>query len=172
MEASQPKMIRVLVVDDHLIVRAGIKTLLKRKKRIQIIGEASSVRDAISQAHHLRPDVVLMDVRLPDGTGMEACREIKYECQDVQVLFLSSFTDEDVLVSALLAGGAGFLPKDLDEEPLLRAIERVATGDSIFDTATRRAVMLKLQQREPTAAASPPPDEIIAAGATGDPIGC
>ena len=157
MEACQSRTIRVLVVDDQLIVRVGIISLLKRKKRIQIIGEASTVRDAVSQAASLRPDVVLMDVRLPDGSGIEACREIRRDCQDVQVLFLSSFADEDVLVSALLSGGAGFLPKEINEERLLRAIETVATGESIFDTATRRAVMLKLQQREPIAVASPPP---------------
>ncbi len=148
---------RVLVVDDQLIVRVGIISLLKRKKRIQVIGEAGTMRDAVSQATSLRPDVVLMDVRLPDGSGIEACREIRSECQDVHVLFLSSFTDEDVLVSALLAGGAGFLPKEINQDGLLRAIETVATGESIFDTATRRAVMLKLQQREPIAVASPPP---------------
>ena len=157
MEACQSRTIRVLVVDDQLIVRVGIISLLKRKKRIQVIGEASTVRDAVSQAANLRPDVVLMDVRLPDGSGIEACREIRRDCQDVQVLFLSSFADEDVLVSALLSGGAGFLPKEINEERLLRAIETVATGESIFDTATRRAVMLKLQQREPIAVASPPP---------------
>jgi two-component system, NarL family, response regulator DevR len=156
LEARQSQATRVLVVDDQLIVRVGIISLLKRKKRIQVIGEAGSMRDAVSQAINLRPDVVLMDVRLPDGTGIEACREIRRECQDVQVLFLSSFTDEDVLVSALLAGGAGFLPKDINEDRLLRAIETVATGESIFDTATRRAVMLKLQQRAPIAAAAPP----------------
>ena len=157
MRTCESQAIRVLVVDDQLIVRVGIISLLKRKKRIQVIGEAGSVRDAVSHAKNLRPDVVLMDVRLPDGTGMEACRQIKQACQDVQVLFLSSYIDEDVLVSALLAGGAGFLPKDLNEDRLLRAITTVATGESIFDTATRRAVMLKLQQREPVAVVSPPP---------------
>ena len=157
MEACQSRTVRVLVVDDHVIVRVGIISLLKRKKRIRVIGEASTVREAVSQATNLRPDVVLMDVRLPDGSGIEACREIRRDCQDVQVLFLSSFADEDVLVSALLSGGAGFLPKEINEERLLRAIETVATGESIFDTDTRRAVMLKLQQREPIAVASPPP---------------
>jgi DNA-binding NarL/FixJ family response regulator len=155
--ARQSQAIRVLVVDDQLIVRVGIISLLKRKKRIQVIGEAGSMRDAVSQATNLRPDVVLMDVRLPDGSGIEACREIRRQCQDVQVLFLSSFTDEDVLVSALLAGGAGFLPKEINQDGLFRAIETVAAGESIFDAATRRAVMLKLQQREPIAVASPPP---------------
>lgn len=156
LEARESRATRVLVVDDQLIVRVGIISLLKRKKRIQVIGEAGSMREAVSQAIALRPDVVLMDVRLPDGTGIEACREIRRECQDIQVLFLSSFTDEDVLVSALLAGGAGFLPKEINEDRLLRAIETVATGESIFDTATRRAVMLKLQQKEPIAVAAPP----------------
>ena len=159
MQARQYRMIRILVVDDHVLIRLGISSLLNRKKRILVVGEVGTVRDAVSQATNLRPDVVLMDVRLPDGTGVEACREIRRECPGVQVLFLSSFADEDVLVSALLAGGAGFLPKDTNEERLLWAIATVATGESIFDTATRRAVMLKLQQRVPIAVAASAPLE-------------
>lgn len=148
-------MIRVLIVDDHVIVRMGITTLLRRKKRIQVVGEAGTVQEAVSQTLHLRPDVILMDVRLPDGTGMAACREIKQQCPEMQVLFLSSYTDEDMLVSALLSGAAGFLPKELNEERLLRAIETVARGECVFDATTRRAVMLKLQQQEPRAPLPP-----------------
>jgi two-component system, NarL family, response regulator DevR len=141
MEPASGQKIRVLIVDDHQVVRLGLRTLLGRHPALEVVGEAGSVATSIEEAERLRPDLVLMDVRLPDGKGYEACRQIHRLVPESRVLFLTSFADEQVVLESLDAGGDGYLLKEIDEQALLRAIESVAQGQSILDPAITRSVL-------------------------------
>src|SRR5262245_11595627 len=133
--------IRLLLVDDHEVVRVGLRTVLHNNQGITIVGEADSRAQAASEARRLRPDVILMDVRLPDGSGVEACREIMSDLPDSRVIFLTSYTDDDSVLAAVLAGAYGYVLKEIDSAALIRAIRTVSTGRSILDpTVTKRAL--------------------------------
>ena len=108
------KQLRVMLVDDHAIVRRGLKAVLQERREIVVVGEAGSVAEAISEADRLEPDVIVMDLRLPDGSGVEACREIRSRHPETSVLILTSFADEDAPFSAVLAGASGYVLKDLN----------------------------------------------------------
>lgn len=136
--------IKLLLVDDHEVVRIGLRTLLGRAGRIQVVGEAGSVRDAVREATRLSPDVVLMDVRLPDGSGVEACREIRATRPETRVLFLTSYVDDDAIMATMLDGADGYLLKEIGGEGLIRAIETVAEGQSILDPAVRERVLERM----------------------------
>jgi two-component system, NarL family, response regulator DevR len=135
MPGPEPGAIRLLLVDDHAIVRQGLRAVLATAPQIEVVGEASTMQGAIADAARLGPDVILMDVRLPDGTGIEACREIRSARAHTRVLFLTSFADDEALLATLFAGGDGYLLKEIDEKALIRAIEAVASGQSIMDAA-------------------------------------
>lgn len=135
--------IRILIVDDHQVVRSGLKALLGHHAGLQVIGEAGSVREAVERTITLRPDLVLMDVRLPDGRGYEACREIRQVVPDTRVLFLTSFADEELVIESLDAGADGYLLKEIDEAALVRGIREVAEGRSILDPAVTRQVLAR-----------------------------
>lgn len=122
-----------MLVDDHEVVRLGLRTLLRRKRNLEIVAEAGTMAHAVSQAAKVNPDVVLMDMRLPDGTGLEACREIRSANPSAKVLFLTSYSDEEAVVATILAGAAGYLLKEIGHQALLGSIERVAAGESILD---------------------------------------
>jgi DNA-binding NarL/FixJ family response regulator len=141
MPPSEPGRIRVLIVDDHQVVRLGLRALLERQTDFEVVGEAGAVASAIEEAQRLRPDVVLLDVRLPDGKGYEACRQIHQRVPDVRVLFLTSFADEQTVLESLDAGGDGYLLKEIDESALVRAVRSVAAGQSILDPAITRRVL-------------------------------
>jgi DNA-binding NarL/FixJ family response regulator len=132
MPSSETK-IRVLIVDDHKVVRVGLRSLLSSAPRVSVVGEAWSVASAINQATSLKPDVVLMDIRLPDGSGVTACREIRRALPKARVLFLTSFEDEEAMLDTMAAEAHGYLLKEVDETRLIRAIEAVAGGQSILD---------------------------------------
>jgi two-component system response regulator DevR len=150
------RLIRLLLVDDHEVVRLGLRALFNRTGTIHVIGEADTMESAIAQAVRLRPDVILMDVRLPDGDGIEACREILSECPDIRVLFLTSYSDEAAVVSTVFAGAAGFLLKEIGGSALVQAIETVAKGQSIFDPS---AVQRMIAQMHPQSADGKPSPE-------------
>lgn len=141
MSKLKAQRIRLLIVDDHKIVRLGLITMFSRHCRIQIVGDVGTMAQAIAQAQRLKPDVVLMDVRLPDGSGIDACRDIRATCPGTEILFLTSFPDDDALLATVLAGAAGFLLKQADEEGLIQAVETVANGHSIMDPATTHALL-------------------------------
>ena len=129
--------IRLLLVDDHEIVRMGLRELFNRSEGIEVVGEARSVASAVAEATRLKPDVILMDVRLPDGSGVEACRDILATCPDTHVLFLTSYHDDEVMLAAVFAGAHGFLQKEIGGDFLVRAVKEVGAGRSILDpTAT------------------------------------
>jgi DNA-binding NarL/FixJ family response regulator len=151
--AAKGRLIRLLLVDDHEVVRLGLRALFNRTGTIHVVGEADTMESAITQAVRLRPDVILMDVRLPDGDGIEACREIRSECPDIRVLFLTSYSDEAAVVSTVFAGAAGFLLKEIGGNALVQAIETVAKGQSIFDPS---AVQRMIAQMHPQSADEKP----------------
>jgi two-component system, NarL family, response regulator DevR len=132
--------IRLLLVDDHQVVRVGLRTLLNKDPTIHIIGEAGTAAEAVSHSIRLKPDLVLMDVRLPDGTGIEACREIRSHCPRTRVLFLTSYADHDAVIATITAGADGYLLKEIDLEGLLRSIKSVMSGQSILDMSATQQV--------------------------------
>ncbi|MGP0593909.1 response regulator [Nitrospira sp. T9] len=137
--------IRLLLVDDHEVLRLGLKTLFTETANIQVVGEAGTRDAAVSEADRLQPDVVLMDVRLPDGSGVEACREIRNASPEIRVLFLTSFADEEAVMATIMAGAKGFLLKEISGEELVRAVTTVAAGQSILDPAITQRVLTKMQ---------------------------
>jgi DNA-binding NarL/FixJ family response regulator len=141
MQASENPSIRVLIVDDHHVVRLGLRALLDRHAGFEVVGEAGTVATAVEEVKRLHPDVVLLDVRLPDGKGYEACRQIHQLLPDVRVLFLTSYADEQTVLESLDAGGDGYLLKEIDEAALVQGIRSVANGQSILDPAITRRVL-------------------------------
>lgn len=146
MNPPEPKRIRIVIVDDHRVVRSGLTALLGQYPWIEVAGEAGTVAEAVRETVLLKPDVVLMDVRLPDGKGYEACREIRRQAPDTRVLFLTSFADEEIVLESLDAGADGYLLKEIDEEALVRGIQEVAAGRSILDPAVTRRVLERTRQ--------------------------
>ncbi|HKS38874.1 MAG TPA: response regulator transcription factor [Verrucomicrobiae bacterium] len=148
MSPNETRPIRLLIVDDHTVVRLGLRTLLGRYSDIEVIGEAGTVAAAIEETARLQPIVVLMDIRLPDGNGFEACRRIRKAQPDTRVLFLTSFADEEIVLESIDAGGDGYLLKEIDDESLVRAIRSVAAGQSILDPAVTRRVLERVKNPE------------------------
>lgn len=142
---SKARPIRLLLVDDHEVVRLGLRTLFNRSGTVHVIGEAGTMESAIAEAVRLKPDAVLMDIRLPDGDGIEACREIRAERPEARVLFLTSYSDEAAVLSTMVAGAAGFLLKEIGGSALVQAVEAVARGQSIFDPAAVRRIIAQMQ---------------------------
>jgi DNA-binding NarL/FixJ family response regulator len=125
--------IRVVIVDDHAIVRQGLRALLEAEDDIDVTGEAGSVEEAIRRVGLDEPDLVLMDLQLPDGTGVDACREILSRWPDTTVLILTSFADDQALYSAIMAGAAGYVLKRIQPDELLNGIRAAASGASLLD---------------------------------------
>jgi DNA-binding NarL/FixJ family response regulator len=143
---SDVKPIRVLIVDDHELVRVGLRTVLDRAKSVKVVGEADTVASAVAEAERLKPDVILMDVRLPDGTGVEACREIRATRPGIHVLFLTSYEDDETLLSAFIAGAQGYLLKEVAVTSLIGTIHRVAAGQSVLDHRATERIRTWLQK--------------------------
>ena len=146
--ANPERATRVVIVDDHPVFRYGLTSLIRTAPHMQVVGEGASTREAVELSTRLQPDVVLMDVRLRVGNGIEACREIRQRQPAIQVLMLSSFSDESAVIGSLLAGAAGYVTKDADPERLIEAIETVARGESLLDPAATRALVGWLRRSE------------------------
>lgn len=142
--------IRLLVIDDHPVFRYGLTALMRTVPWMDVVGEGTTSGEAIDLADRLRPDVVLMDVRLREGSGIEACREIRTRQPHVKVLILSSFADDSVVVSSLLAGASGFVSKDAEASKLIDAIASVARGESLLDPVATQALVGWLRRSEPS----------------------
>ena len=138
--------LRVLLVDDHEVVRKGIKSLLEAQDDIVVAGEAGSVREAIEEAERARPDVVVMDVRLTDGSGIEATREIRTRRPKTQVLMLTSFADDEALFASIMAGASGYVLKQIQSGELVRAIRAVGEGKSLLDPSVTKSVLDRLRK--------------------------
>jgi len=137
--------VRVLIVDDHDVVREGLRTLIKRRTELTVVGEAESVASAIAEARRSQPDVVIMDVRLPDGSGVEACREIRAERPDTKVLMLTSYADDEAVLASIIAGASGYLLKQTRSQDLAEAIRKVARGESLLDPGVTGRVLERLR---------------------------
>lgn len=142
------KPISVLIVDDHEVVRVGLQTVLSRQDGIKVVGEATTVMDAVAESCRLQPDVVLMDVRLGSGSGVDACRIIRDCCPSSRVLFLSSYEDDEAVLAAVVGGASGYLLKQINGEGLARAIHAVAQGQSILDPAITQPLLTRMQQQK------------------------
>ena len=138
--------LRVVLVDDHEVVRNGIKALLQEMPDISVVGEAGTVKDAIERAEWARPDVVIMDVRLPDGSGIEATREIRARLPKTQVLMLTTFSDDEALFASIMAGAAGYVLKQIKGADLVRAVQTVGRGESLLDPAVTKGLLDRIRK--------------------------
>lgn len=136
---------RIMVVDDHEVVRLGLNNLLARQPGWEVVGEAGTVADAIRLAGELEPDVIVMDIRLSDGSGIDACREIVKNHPTIKVIMLTSFAEDDLLFNAISAGATGYVLKQVGNDDLLRAIETVAQGGALLDPSVTGQVLAKLR---------------------------
>ena len=145
-EAPLTRPLRLLVVDDHEVVRQGLVSLLDRREGFQVVAEAGSVAESLEMARKFQPDIVVMDVRLPDGSGIEACRDIRAELPDTKVVILTSYPDEEAVLSAIIAGASGYLLKQIRGRDLIAALEAVGRGESLLDPAVTEKVLDRVRR--------------------------
>jgi DNA-binding NarL/FixJ family response regulator len=138
--------LRLLVVDDHEVVRQGLVSLLERREHFQVVAEAGTAAEAVEMARKFEPDLVVMDVRLPDGSGIEACREIRAEFPNTKVVILTSYPDEEAVLSAIIAGASGYLLKQIRGRDLVSSLESVGRGDSLLDPAVTEKVLDRVRR--------------------------
>ena len=146
--APEPRTtpLTVLVVDDHEVVREGIVSSLDRRESFHVVAQAGTVAEAIAAAKRYQPDLVVMDVRLPDGSGVEACREIRSDHPDTRVVMLTSYPDEEAVLSAIVAGASGYLLKETRLRDLVKALETVGAGGSLLDPAVTGKVLDRVRR--------------------------
>jgi two-component system, NarL family, response regulator DevR len=172
-------MIRIMLVDDHEVVRGGLRALLESEDDIEIVAEAGTADESVLRARSYKPDVVVMDVRLPDRSGVEACREIRAENPHIAVLMLTSFSDDQALFDSIMAGAAGYVLKQIRGGDLLQGIRRVAEGESLLDPAVTARVLERVRnpqgEQDPRLARLTPTEarilDMIAEGMTNREIG-
>ena len=162
-EPTAPRTLTVVVVDDHEVVRQGLVAMLDRRPGFQVVGEAGTVAEAIEITGRFQPDLVVMDVRLPDGSGIEACREIRANLPETRVMMLTSYPDEEAVLAAIVAGASGYLLKQVRARDLVAALEAVGRGESLLDPAVTGKVLERMRR----IATSDQPDELAAAHPAG-----
>ncbi|MBS4031110.1 MAG: response regulator transcription factor [Clostridiales bacterium] len=138
-------MIRVLIVDDHAVVRVGLKALLELHDKFNVVGEAACGEDALEMAGTYKPDVVVMDIRMPGMNGIEACQELMAENPEVKVIMLTSYADDEAIYASIMAGASGYVLKQTDNNKLIEAIERVARGESLLDPHITGKVLSRMK---------------------------
>ena len=162
---TMPPVIRVFLLDDHEIVRRGVKDLLELEPDIQVVGEASNAAEALARVPALRPDVAVLDVRLPDGDGVTVCRELRSQMPSLACLMLTSFADDEALFDAILAGASGYVLKQIRGSDLTGAVRAVAAGESLLDPRATAKVMERLRdhasRKDPLAALTEREREIL-----------
>jgi two-component system, NarL family, response regulator DevR len=139
--------VRVFLLDDHEIVRRGLRELLESAGSIEVVGESGSAREATRRIPALRPDVAILDGRLPDGTGMDVCRDVRSLDPEIACLILTSYDDDEALVAAILAGAAGYVLKQIRGNELIAAVHRVAQGQSLIDPKLMRRVVHRIREQ-------------------------
>ncbi|WP_327410374.1 response regulator transcription factor [Streptomyces sp. NBC_01281] len=142
---SEQHPIRVFLLDDHEVVRRGLTDLLDAEPDISVVGDAGNVEHALARGPALRPDVAVLDVRLPDGDGISVCRELRSQMPELACLMLTSFDDEEALLDAIMAGAAGYVLKQIKGSDLVSAVRTVASGQSMLDPATTARLMSRLR---------------------------
>jgi two-component system response regulator DevR len=145
-DETPKRPMRLLVVDDHEVVRQGLVALLDRREDFQVVAEAGTMAEAIAAANRFEPDMIVMDVRLPDGSGIEACREIRSEHPQARVVMLTSYPDEEAVLSAIIAGASGYLLKQIRGRDLVAALQSVGRGDSLLDPAVTERVLERVRR--------------------------
>ena len=138
--------LRILLVDDHEVVRVGVRALIERQPEMEVVGEAGTVREAVTKARQLAPDVVVLDIRLPGGNGLDACRQIKAHRPETRIIILTSFPDDEVLLDAIASGADGYVLKQIGSDELIRALERVGRGENLLDPALMDRVFAKMRE--------------------------
>lgn len=139
-------MLKILLVDDHEVVRLGLKSLLSHDPKFEVVAEASNADEAIRRAKEFRPDVVVMDIRLPGKSGIEATREITEEHPETKVIMLTTFADDELLFDAISAGASGYVLKQIDSRELINALERIGRGESLLDPAVTQQVFKRMRE--------------------------
>jgi DNA-binding NarL/FixJ family response regulator len=138
--------VRVFLLDDHEIVRRGVRELLEANDDIEVVGEAGTAEEGMARIPAVKPDVAVVDMRLPDGNGVEVCREVRSRDESIQCLILTSFADDEALFDSIMAGAAGYLLKQIKGTDLVDAIRRVATGQSLLDPNVTARVLERLRK--------------------------
>jgi two-component system response regulator DevR len=141
--------ISLLIVDDHEVVRLGLKALFDSYEHLEVVGEAANAPEAIEKALSLKPDVVIMDVRMPGISGIEACREIRSQDQEIKVIMLTSYADDEAVMASLLAGAEGYVLKKIWSRDLIKAIETVHRGEKLLDEKQVEQLKKQLNQADP-----------------------
>ena len=146
MSGTSTKPVRVFIVDDYEIIRAGLRTMLSRQDVISVVGEAATVTEAVDESSRLRPDMVLMDIRMLSDSGVDACRAIRDSCPHTRVLFLSSYEDDEAVLAAVVGGASGYLVKHINADELLQAqaIRAVAQGQPILDPTVTQPLLTRM----------------------------
>jgi two-component system, NarL family, response regulator DevR len=137
---------RIILVDDHELVRIGLKSLLERHPQFDVVGEAGSAREALEQVESLKPDVVVMDIRLPGTSGIDACEQIVNQYPETKVLMLTSYAEDEMLFSAIRAGASGYVLKQIGSEDLIKAIEAVGHGEAMLDPSVTQRVFQEVRR--------------------------
>jgi two-component system, NarL family, response regulator DevR len=170
---------RVMLVDDHEVVRSGLRAMIEDMDDLEVVAEAGNAAEAVLRARSYKPDVVVMDVRLPDRSGVEACRDIRAENPDIQILMLTSFSDDQALFDSIMAGASGYILKQIRGGDLIDGIRRVANGESLLDPAVTARVLERVRNpqgdQDPRLARLTPTEarilDMIAEGLTNREIG-
>jgi len=137
---------RILIVDDHEVVRLGLKALLEHHPNFEVVAEAGSAKEAIDQTEQYKPDIILMDIRLPGTSGIEACEEITATYPDTRVVMLTSYAEDEMLFSAIRAGASGYILKQIGGNDLIRALESVGRGEALLDPAVTQRVFQEVRR--------------------------
>ena len=138
--------LRIIIVDDHEVVRLGLRTLLERHPDFTVVDEAATAKEAVQKSLLLRPDVVVMDIRLLGGSGIDACRKIVGQAPEVKVIMLTSYAEDDMLFDAIQAGACGYVLKQIGSDDLIRAVETVGRGEALLDPALTQRVFARVRE--------------------------
>ncbi|MCK4316927.1 MAG: response regulator transcription factor [Anaerolineae bacterium] len=138
--------LRIIIVDDHEVVRLGLRTLLERHPDFTVVGEAATAKEAVQKTLLLRPNVVVMDIRLPGGSGIDACRKIVEQAPEAKVIMLTSYAEDEMLFDAIAAGACGYVLKQIGSDDLVRAIETVGEGEALLDPALTQRVFARVRE--------------------------
>ncbi|RLC97591.1 MAG: DNA-binding response regulator [Chloroflexi bacterium] len=138
--------LRILIVDDHEVVRLGLSTLLERHPGFTVVDEAATAREAVQKALLLRPDVVVMDIRLPGGSGIDACRKIVEQAPMIKVIMLTSYAEDEMLFDAISAGACGYVLKQIGSNDLIQAVEAVGRGEALLDPTLTQQVFARVRE--------------------------